>query len=231
MVKLVIIKFCILFSLFVLFCSQSRSQAIPFTPENVGTIVSSKTGEAVGTGFVAGSKNYVITCAHVIEAPGDYFYNPVRSKPASPNTKKLIPLKLLYTLPNYDLAVLTLSENVTEKPFEWGDFRRLRPGDKVVYIGWQIGTNNLQASVAKLSAIGSVLNENAVVEFLEFEGVGKPGFSGGPVVDLDGKVVAIIREAWTKRGLKGGTGWLMNRAFSTDPLSVITKQIMVKTVK
>jgi len=30
-----------------------------------------------------------------------------------------------------------------------------------------------------------------------------PGYSGGPVVDKAGKVVAIIREAWTKKGVKG----------------------------
>ena len=60
---------------------------------------------------------------------------------------------------------------------------------------------------------------SAVVEFLEFEGVGRPGYSGGPVFDTSGNVIAIVGKAWTKQGVKGGPERLINRAFSLDILS------------
>ncbi len=57
---------------------------------------------------------------------------------------------------------------------------------------------------AAISAIGEVDYQGNIVDFVEFIGEAIPGFSGGPVLDLDGSVVAMMHEAWTKRGVKGG---------------------------
>src|SRR5207244_13556349 len=92
------------------------------------------------------------------------------------------------------------------------------PGDNIVYLGWKAGTNNLQADAISVSAVGTVLNGNTTVSFLEFFGVGRPGYSGGPVFDQQGNVIALMREAWTKRGINGGDEVLMNRAFSIEPI-------------
>jgi S1-C subfamily serine protease len=221
------IKSCFAVTLFTSFHLICSAQSFSIKPESVGTIADSKTGESVGTGFIVGSARTIVTCAHVI-SDREYSYEPVRNQPPTPRIKKSFPVKLLYALPRYDLAVLQASEDVTEKPLELGDFRRLRPGDRVIYIGWVAGTNNLKVDVATVSATGAVLNDNAIVEFLEFEGVGKPGYSGGPVFDINGNIVAIMREAWTKKGVKGGGEFLINRAFSTDILSVLMKQVFVR---
>ena len=77
----------------------------------------------------------------------------------------------------------------------------------------------------RLYGCGSVVNAGAVVDFLEFEGKGLPGFSGGPVFNQEGKVVAIMREAWTKRGVKGGPAVLLNRAFSVQILSDLDQEV------
>jgi S1-C subfamily serine protease len=58
-----------------------------------------------------------------------------------------------------------------------------------------------------------------MADFIEFEGVALPGYSGGPVFDAQGRVIAIIREAWWKTDPRAGTSrWLINRAFSLTPV-------------
>jgi len=64
------------------------------------------------------------------------------------------------------------------------------------------------------------MNEGRVIDFLEFEGQGRPGYSGGAVLNSRGEIVAVMREAWTKQGVKGGPPILINRAFSLELLTL-----------
>lgn len=77
-----------------------------------------------------------------------------------------------------------------------------------------------------MTAVGSALNEGRSVDFIEFEGKAVPGSSGGPVFDNAGNVIGLIREAWTKKGIKGGTEAPMNRAFSIGNLSILGEEVM-----
>ena len=83
-----------------------------------------------------------------------------------------------------------------------------------------------------MSAIGSAiirsntgLGTPAIVDFIEFTGEGRPGYSGGPVLNMEGRVVGLMREAWTKRGVKGGAEYLVNRAFSVELISVLEEHM------
>lgn len=197
--------------------------------ESIGTI-ETKEGK-VGTGFVVGNNRQVVTCAHVAVG-SDYYYVPDYDKSVPQVKRKSFPIKLSYSFPRYDLSVLTANEDITQNPLQLGEFRRIRPGDLISYVGWDSKTNKLQKRdayvLAKGEAVNDVLNNIAVVDFIEFEGVGKPGWSGGPVFNSEGKVVALMREAWTKKGIKGGNDYLMNRAFSTNMLNILMKELLVK---
>jgi len=201
--------------------AEAQSFSFTINSECVGVIVNAKTGHTIGTGFVLGSGCAIITCAHVVSSNDEYLYEPARTGTLQQGTRKAYQVKLKHIFPKYDLAVLLADADVTKKPLNLGNFQEIRPGDLVIYCGWVKGTKTLQVNQARVLASGDALNDtaNAVVEFLEFKGVGKPGYSGGPVFDSDGNVIAIVREAWTKRGIKGGSKSLINRAFSIDILS------------
>lgn len=200
-----------------------------WTKVSVGTI-ETKEGK-IGTGFIVGNNRQVVTCAHVA-FDSDYNYVPDYDASVPLDQRKSFPIKLSYSLPRYDLSVLTANEDITPEPLNLGEFRRIRPGDLIVYVGWDSQTNVLQTRDAYVLATGAAINQElndiAVVDFLEFEGVGKPGWSGGPVFNSEGKVVALMREAWTKKGIKGGQDVLMNRAFSTNMLNIFIKELFVK---
>ena len=85
----------------------------------------------IASGFVFGPSKDVVTCAHVFlgaSAHGEtnfFFSAQGFSAPRQ--------LKLKYFLPRYDLAVFKISPAVKGEPMVIGDFRKMRPGDKIYY--------------------------------------------------------------------------------------------------
>lgn len=168
---------------------------------------------------MAGHHRFIVTCAHVVARQTEF-----QMLTAGP-TNNTYKLRLLFALPRYDLAVLARDGSSDQDSLHYGDIRRLRPGDKVFYMGYKGGTLKILMNPAVVSAVGSVWNEGAIIDFIEFQGEGLPGYSGGPVFDSSGNVVGIMREAWTKRGIKGGASLLINRAFSVEILAQLDQEI------
>lgn len=55
----------------------------------------------------------------------------------------------------------------------------------------------------------------------------KQGYSGGPVLDNSGRIVAMIREGWTRTSLKGGFSERVNRAFSIELLKILDSELKI----
>lgn len=198
--------------------SENKNKDVKFEIDrkSVGVIRNDK-GKEIGSAFIVGKKKFIVTCAHVA-IQGKYKYRGVK-------TTKDISIKSLFFLPKHDLSVFTLEESIGINPLKFGDINRIRPGDTIVYIGWDKDLSKLKVNKAIVTSMGSVLNQGEIIEFLEFEGEGKPGYSGGPVFDTNGNVIALMREGWTKQGVKGGETKLINRAFSVNILSIFDKEV------
>jgi S1-C subfamily serine protease len=170
----------------------------------------------IGSGFVFGKQKDVVTCAHVVPFNGDLTFS---------SGKPMRHLRLKYILPRYDLAVFSAAPEIEGEAFKIGDFKRIRPGDQIVYCGWDSRTNSIMVNLGVITAMGSAMNDGRIIEFLEFEGIGIPGYSGGAVFNHRGELVAIMREAWMKRPIKGGPEILINRAFSLEILDILDGQV------
>lgn len=204
-----------------LFYIQGASSQISFQfPANsIGGILAVDSGKAVvnGTAFLAGKKNLIITCEHVLMGKYGNIFLSLSGKSHNIST--------VYVSEKYDFSVSRFTDTVSYNHWEFGDFKKIRPGDSVVYIGWNEHKKTYEVDLAVVSAIGTCNNEGSSVDFLEFEGVGIPGYSGGPVMDRNGKVIAMMREAWTKKGVKGGAEVLINRAFSIEPIKIMEESV------
>ena len=202
-----------------------------FTPDDAaklcGVIEGAEKFTTEGSGFVFGPQHDVVTCWHV-KAVAD---NTGETNLLYLNGTNRFRISPKYMLPNYDLAVFTASPHIECPRTRVGDFKKMRPGDFIIYLGFDSRQSDQYkkatgVNISQITAVGSALNDNGViVDFLEFPGVAIPGYSGGPVFNKEGEVVAIIREAWTKKGIKGGAETLMNRAFSIEILSILDGQI------
>jgi hypothetical protein len=144
---------------------------------HLGTIYSPSANKTIGSGFVFGSHKDVITCAHVVA--GGYFLCKDTNLVFFSQQALGRSLKLKYILPRYDLAVLSPTPEIAGKPLKAGDFKKMRPGDQIIYIGYdqrRSSSTNVTsiASHAVVTATGSALNEGTTIDFLEFEdGEGK----------------------------------------------------------
>ena len=188
--------------------------------------------QPVGSGFVFGPQNDVVTCWHVMDGAEKVFH---QTNLVFLSFTNRYALKLKYMLPKYDLAVFSPSPKITTAPFSAGDFKKLRPGETIFYIGFDVRKSNPSNSMnminkSWIAATGCALNDGemkdaVIVDFLEFPGVGISGYSGGPVCNKDGEVVAILKEAWTRKAVTGGAEDIFNRAFSVEILSVLNEQV------
>ena len=212
-IALITIFFAKTFNVF----SQTKEFSFNISYSSVG-FITDETGFIIGTGFVFEKPNQVITCAHVIQK-NKIFFRPVKPE----KTSYLLHLKTTYEAE--DIAILISDDTICKEPLKYGTSDKISPGDQIVYIGYNQNESNdksivLKAHRAELSACGLVKNGGSIARFFEFQGEGIPGYSGGPVFDVNGGVIAIFRQAWTVKGLKrGAPETLINRAFSITPIS------------
>ena len=219
LLKVIVVIGCLTASLILAQNTLKAEDDFAFTinQKAVGVIRDKKTRKQRGSAFFAGSQKHIFTCAHVA-TKGEFVYRGV-------SLSKDMDLKSVYFLPKYDLSVFALAEPIDGEPLKFGDIKKIRPGDIVIYVGWDKNLSKMKINKATVSSLGSSINNGVIIDFLEFQGKGMPGYSGGPVFDRDGNVIAIMREAWKKQGVKGGKVALMNRAFSTEILSILDDEV------
>lgn len=199
--------------------TSSNCQSITPDAPSYGFIVWDKTFYE-GTAFVINSKRLVVTCEHCIRKNHAMYYASGGLKTPEIVMHKLRIVKLL---PKYDLALLESDEDLCNRPFKAEKIFDIRNQQEMFYCGLNTAKSNdtsksMQINVLKVSSYGKTFESGVPVDFIEFVGVGIPGYSGGPVIDFNGKIVALMREAWFKKSVRGGDSILVNRAYSILPL-------------
>ena len=174
-------------------------------------------GKPVASGFVAGSKRLVITCAHVVQEGRQYTY-------AGVGMKRAVALILEQTLDTHDLAWFSTSSDLVKTPLVLGDFHKVRPRDVIFYRGWRQGGSQYVLDQTRVRATGQLAHRGATVHYLEFLGVAKPGFSGGPVFNKDLEVVALVTLAFAHKPHGVTRVEPMTQAFSIEVLRAILAQ-------
>ena len=147
-------------------------------------------GNSIGTGVIFGNDGYtafVITNHHVIE---DASTVTVIVNDATRYTGTV-----RGTDPTSDLAVIAICCSDRFHQLEFGNASELRPGDEIITIGYARGISG-EATVTRgiISAIRYSTDHQSDV--IQTDAALNPGNSGGPMLNLEGKIVGINTFKW-----------------------------------
>jgi serine protease Do len=136
-----------------------------------------------GSGVVLSSDGYILTNAHVAHAGGPLR---VRVRGAAPAAAELVGAD-----ERTDLAVVR-TQSQAPPPLELADSRGLQVGQLVMAIGNPLGFDR-SVSLGVVSALFRELpTRDGVLEgLIQTDASVNPGHSGGPLLDMDGRVVGI----------------------------------------
>jgi serine protease Do len=155
-----------------------------------------------GSGVVIRPDGLVITNNHVINGKRSYT---VRLGDGSS-----FRAKLLGTDPYGDLSALQLElKEGQQVPFlELGDSDALAVGDETLAVGNPFGLGVIDQSPTFTAGIVSALNhtQGNYTECIVTDTEVNPGNSGGPLIDMHGRVVGINGQISTRFGLRSNTG-------------------------
>jgi serine protease Do len=135
----------------------------------------------VGSGFFISSDGYIITNNHVVE-------NATKVGIKTINEKEYT-ARIIGTDPRTDLALLKIEAN--NVPFiGLGDSNKVEVGEWVLAIGNPLD-QDLTVTAGIISAKGRQLGVADYEDFLQTDAAINRGNSGGPLIDMEGKVIGI----------------------------------------
>jgi len=146
--------------------------------------------QSLGSGFIISDDGYVLTCAHVI---ADATEIAVRLS----DRRELI-AKVIGADRRTDVALLKI-EAGNLPSVRIGDPDALKVGEWVLAIGSPFGFES-SATAGIVSAKGRSLPNENYVPFIQTDVAINPGNSGGPLFNLDGQVVGINAQIYSRTG-------------------------------
>jgi len=172
------------------------------------------TDKAYGSGFIISSDGYVITNAHVIKD--------AESIKVTLSDKRELVAKLIGADKDSDIALLKI--NAKNLPaLELGDSSTLKVGQWVYAIGAPFGLD-YTATQGIVSALSRHLPDGNYVPFIQTDVAVNPGNSGGPLFDLNGKVIGVNSMIYSR------SGGFMGVSFSipSNLVKNVTEQLKTK---
>ena len=149
-----------------------------------------KQRNSLGSGFIISQDGYVLTNNHVIEG-ADIIH--VRL-----NDRREYEAKLVGTDKRTDLALLKI-EAKDLPTVTIGDSDMMKPGQWVLAIGSPFGFD-YTVTAGIVSALGRNLPSDNYVPFIQTDVAINPGNSGGPLFNLEGEVIGINSQIYTRSG-------------------------------
>lgn len=170
--------------------------------------------ESLGSGFVISSDGYILTNHHVIKDADEIIVR------FSDRTE--MEAKVLGSDERSDVALLKVDATGL-KSVKLGDSDKLKVGEWVLAIGSPFGFD-YSATAGIVSALGRSLPSDSYVPFIQTDVAINPGNSGGPLFNLNGEVIGINSQIYSRTGGFMGVSF----AIPIDTVMNVVEQIKSK---
>ena len=171
-------------------------------------------GVGLGSGVIATANGYIVTNNHVVRDTAVV--------EVTLNNGQKFTSKDIRRDPKADLAVIKI-ESKDPLPFlEFGDSAAMEVGDQVLAVGAPFGLTGSVTSGIVSGKSRNNLNLNIYEDFIQTDAAVNPGNSGGPLVNMEGKVVGLTSAIKTRSGGFQGVGL----AVSSKLAKTVTEQLV-----
>jgi serine protease Do len=146
--------------------------------------------KSLGSGFIISSDGYIITNHHVVQDADEII--------VKLNDRREVVAEVVGNDPRSDLALLKI-EAQDLPVLKLGSAENLKPGEWVLAIGSPFGFDH-SVTAGIVSAKGRSLPSENYVPFIQTDVAINPGNSGGPLFNLNGEVVGINSQIYSRTG-------------------------------
>ncbi|AGG89346.1 Do family serine endopeptidase [Rhodanobacter denitrificans] len=155
---------------------------------------------SLGSGFIISGDGYILTNNHVVDHADKVT---VRLQ-----DRRTLTARVIGTDPTYDIALLKVDAGGSLPAVTLGDSRSLKPGQWVLAIGSPFGFD-YTVTQGIVSAVGRNLGQRdqPYTSFIQTDVPINRGNSGGPLFDLQGRVVGINSQIYSNTGTYSGVAF------------------------
>lgn len=167
--------------------------------------------QSLGSGFIVSADGYIMTNAHVVDH--------AEKITVRLTDKREFKARVVGADKRTDVALLKIEASGLPV-LTLGDPGKLRVGEWVVAIGSPFGFDS-SVTAGIVSAKGRSLPQDNFVPFIQTDVAINPGNSGGPLFNMDGEVVGINSQIYTRSG--GSMG--LSFAIPIDVATQVSEQL------
>lgn len=160
--------------------------------------------QSLGSGFIISADGYVVTNNHVITADGQ---GEVESITVTLTDGSEFPAELVGRDAASDLAVLKISRDKAFPFVKFGDSRQSRVGDWVIAIGQPFGLGGTVTAGIISAVYRNTGSGGAYDRYIQTDASINRGNSGGPLFDMQGRVIGINNAIFSPSGGSVGIGF------------------------
>ena len=146
---------------------------------------------SVGSGFIVSADGYIVTNAHVVEE--------VDRIVVGLNDHTELPAEIIGKDRRSDIALLKVKSAAPLPAVKIGDIGKVKVGQWVLAIGSPFGFEST-ATQGIISALGRSLPSDNYVPFIQTDAAVNPGNSGGPLFNLNGEVIGVNSQIYSRSG-------------------------------
>ena len=146
---------------------------------------------AIGSGFIISSDGYILTNAHVV--------NGAAHVTVKLTDRREFPAKVIGMDKRSDVALLKIAAHGLPA-VRFGDPSKIKPGQWVVAIGSPFGFDNTVTAGVISATARALPGEDNYVPFIQTDAAVNPGNSGGPLFNMQGQVIGINSQIYSRTG-------------------------------
>jgi Do/DeqQ family serine protease len=172
----------------------------------------------IGSGFITDPRGYILTNEHVVGGAEE-----IRVI-VKDSVEKIYKGKIVGTDPTTDLAVVKIEPKGGPLPYlSLGDSSKVQIGDWAIAVGSPFGLEQT-LTVGVISALRQSIKveDRDYADFFQTDAAINQGNSGGPLLDIEGRVIGVNTAIFSPSGVSGGIGF----AIPSDQADRIMKDLI-----